>query len=344
MSDNLWGESPQKDQPDTSAPASAGSQSKNETKSVDAKEWQLIEKMVTSVSTEQRRARRWGIFFKSLTFLYLFAAMYLVMAGSWSEPDLSDEPHTALIDVTGVIASDSEASADSIVSGLRAAFEDGNTQGVILRINSPGGSPVQSGYIYDEIKRLRALYPQTKVYSVIGDIGASGGYYIAAAADEIYADKASLVGSIGVISSSFGFVDVLKKLGIERRLMTAGEHKAFLDPFTPLKKSESDFWKSVLNTTHKQFIDQVQKGRGDRLKQSEELFTGLVWTGEQALELGLIDGLGSASYVAREVIGEENIANFTPSLSPLEKLAERVGVTFAKTLSTELGLSAPTLQ
>ncbi|MEH6650632.1 MAG: signal peptide peptidase SppA [Motiliproteus sp.] len=344
MSDNLWGESPQNDQAKTSGASSSSASTSGESKDVDSKEWRLIEKMVTSVSTEQRRTRRWGILFKSLTFLYLFAAMYLVMAGSWSEPDLSDEPHTALIDITGVIASDSEASADSIVHGLRAAFEDSNTQGVILRINSPGGSPVQSGYIYDEIKRLRGLYPQTKVYSVIGDIGASGGYYIAAAADEIYADKASLVGSIGVISSSFGFVDVLKKLGIERRLMTAGEHKAFLDPFTPLKKSESDFWKSVLDTTHRQFIDQVLKGRGDRLKDSEELFTGLIWTGEQALELGLIDGLGSASYVAREVIGEENIANFTPSLSPLEKLAERMGVTFAKTLSTELGLSAPTLQ
>ncbi len=348
MSDNLWGETPRSNKPDQldagSGAASKPAQTCQPVADENSKEWRLIEKMVNGLSVEQRRSRRWGILFKSLTFVYLFVAMYLVMASNWSEQAISDEPHTALIDITGVIASDSEANADAITQGLRAAFEDKNTQGVILRINSPGGSPVQSGYVYDEIKRLRGLHPNTKVYSVIGDIGASGGYYIAAAADEIYADKASLVGSIGVISSSFGFVDVLKKLGIERRVMTAGEHKAFLDPFTPLKKSESDFWKSVLDTTHQQFISQVKQGRGDRLKNSEELFTGLIWTGEQALELGLIDGLGSAGYVARDVIGEQNIADFTPSLSPLEKLAERMGVTFAKTLSTELGLSAPTLQ
>lgn len=351
MSDNLWGESPRSDKsddqsndgPELTKPA-ASAQSQPVVTDENSKEWRLIEKMINGLSVEQRRSRRWGILFKSLTFVYLFAAMYLVVSSNWTEQAVSDEPHTALIDINGVIASDSEANADSLAHGLRSAFEDKNTRGVILRINSPGGSPVQSGYIYDEIIRLRSLYPQTKVYSVIGDIGASGGYYIAAAADEIYADKASLVGSIGVISSSFGFVDVLKKLGIERRVMTAGEHKAFLDPFTPLKKSESEFWKSVLNTTHQQFIAQVKKGRGDRLKDSEQLFSGLIWTGEQALELGLIDGLGSAGYVAREVIGEARITDFTPSLSPLEKLAERMGVTFAKTLSTELGLSAPTLQ
>ncbi|MEH6472697.1 MAG: signal peptide peptidase SppA [Halopseudomonas sp.] len=308
---------------------------------VNSKEWRLIEKMVSGLSVEHRRSRRWGIFFKSLTFIYLFALLYMVVDSNWSEQVVSDEPHTALVDISGAIAADTEANADSIVHGLREAFEDDNTRGVILRINSPGGSPVQSGYVYDEIKRLQQLYPDTKVYSVIGDIGASGGYYIAAAADEIYADKASLVGSIGVISSSFGFVGVLEKLGVERRLMTAGEHKAFLDPFTPLKQSEEEFWKGVLNTTHQQFIDQVKKGRGDRLKTSDELFSGLIWSGEQALELGLIDGLGSAGYVAREVIGEENIVNFTLSRSPWEKFAERMGVTFAKTISTELGLSAP---
>jgi protease-4 len=342
VTDHLWGadQSPeQQDQSKSEQSAKAGPEL-----SEHSKEWRLIEKMVNSLSVEHRRSRRWGIFFKSLTFLYLFAALYLLLDNRWSEQAIGNKPHTALIDIIGPIAADAEASADSVVHGLREAFEDENTQGVILRINSPGGSPVQSGYIYDEIKRLRALHPKTKLYTVISDIGASGGYYIAAAGDEIYADKASLVGSIGVTSSSFGFVEVLKKLGIERRVMTAGEHKAFLDPFIPLKESEVDFWKGVLNTTHRQFIDQVKKGRGDRLKDTEQLFSGLVWTGEQALELGLIDGLGSASYVARELIGEDNIVDFTPSLSPWERLAERIGASFGRTLVTELGLTSSPLR
>lgn len=348
MSDNLWGSDPDsqsqpqpQSRPDQTEKPDSGSR---QDLSSDSKEWRLIEKMVKSLSVEHRRSRRWGIFFKSLTFLYLFAALYLIVDSSWTEKISSKESHTALVDISGVIAADAEANADSVAYSLRAAFEDKNTRGVILRINSPGGSPVQSGYVYDEIKRLRLLHPNTKLYSVIGDIGASGGYYIAAAGDEIYADKASLVGSIGVVSSSFGFVGVLEKLGIERRLVTAGEHKAFLDPFTPLKPSEEAFWKGVLKTTHLQFIEQVKKGRGDRLSSSDQLFSGLIWTGEQALELGLIDGLGSAGYVAREIIGEANIVNFTPSLSALEKLAERMGVIFAKTLSTQLGLDGAGLR
>jgi len=345
VSDNLWGSGPASEsQPKSqSSPAEQPGSELHQNLGSNSKEWRLIEKMVNGLSVEHRRSRRWGIFFKSLTFIYLFAALYFIVDSSWTEKISLNEPHTALVDISGVIAADSEANADSIAHSLRAAFEDKNTRGVILRINSPGGSPVQSGYVYDEIKRLRQLHPQTKLYAVIGDIGASGGYYIAAAGDEIYADKASLVGSIGVISSRFGFVGVLEQLGIERRLVTAGEHKAFLDPFTPLKQSEAAFWKGVLDTTHQQFIDQVKKGRGDRLHLSDDLFSGLIWTGEQALELGLIDGLGSAGYVAREVIGEANIVSFTPSLSAFEKLAERMGVTFAKTLSTQLGLDAPGL-
>ena len=346
MTDNLWGDSPNSDRVSepNSRSASIGDQPSSANVPSNSKEWRLIEKMVGTLAVEQRRSRRWGIFFKLLTFGYLFAALLLFVVNDWSDTAVSDEPHTALVDISGAISADSEANADNIAYGLRQAFEDENTRGVILRINSPGGSPVQSGYIYDEIKRLRALYPDTKLYSVITDIGASGGYYIAAAADEIYADKASLVGSIGVTSSSFGFVEMLNKLGIERRVMTAGEHKAFLDPFTPLKENERQFWEEVLGTTHKQFIEQVQKGRGERLKQSDKLFSGLIWSGEQAMELGLIDGLGSTGYVAREVIGETNIVDFTPALSPLEKLVERMGVTFAKTIATELGLKAPPLR
>ena len=190
---------------------------------------------------------------------------------------------------------DELASADNVVSSLRAAFEDKKTKGVVLRINSPGGSPVQSGYIYDEIKRLRGLNPDVKVYAVISDLGASGAYYIASAADEIYADKASLVGSIGVTAATFGVVGAMDKVGVDRRVYTSGEHKAFLDPFQPQKPEETEFWQGVLETTHKQFIASVKSGRGDRLKveQHPELFSGLIWSGEQALELGLVDALGA---------------------------------------------------
>src|SRR5690606_22930525 len=214
----------------------------------DRKAWQLLEKTLLASVQEQRRARRWGIFFKSLTFLYLIGVLFLVsplgqLAGAGS---VGTKPHTALIEVRGTIADRQEASADSLVTSLRRAFKDEQTRAVVLRINSPGGSPVQSGYVYDEIKRLRALHPDTPVYAVIADIGASGAYYIAAAADEIYADKASLVGSIGVTAAGFGFVETLDKLGIERRTYTAGEHKAFLDPFQPEREDEREFWQEVL--------------------------------------------------------------------------------------------------
>jgi len=245
------------------------------------KEWRLVENLVNGLFTEQKKARRWGIFFKSLTFLYLFGLLgfYLYTSHSADSSEQESELHTAVIELSGPIAADSEASADILVASLRRAFKAKNSKAVIMRINSPGGSPVQSGYVYDEIKRLRLLYPEKKVYAVISDIGASGAYYIASAADYIYADKASLVGSIGVISSGFGFVGLMEKLGVERRALSAGENKTFLDPFSPLKDSDREFWQSVLATTHQQFIDQVRKGRGDRLKETPDLFTGLVWTG-----------------------------------------------------------------
>ncbi|GAA6133527.1 signal peptide peptidase SppA [Oceaniserpentilla sp. 4NH20-0058] len=303
------------------------------------KEWKLIEKMVGSINVEQRRARRWGIFFKLMTFAYLFVALTLFAPGNIDTKDIgADGNFTALVDVRGVIADGEEASADLIVTGLRNAFDAEGAKAVVLRINSPGGSPVQSGYVYDEIKRLRALH-DIPVYAVISDLGASGAYYIAAAADEIYADKASLVGSIGVVGSGFGFVDVMKKIGVERRQFTSGEHKAFLDPFTPLNKEEKTFWEGVLATTHKQFIDQVKKGRGDRLSEDERLFSGLVWTGEQALGLGLIDGLGNSSYVARELVGAEKIVDFTPQPSPFEALVGRLGASMGQGLAASLGLT-----
>ncbi len=309
------------------------------------RDWRLIEAVVGEVVQEQKRARRWGIFFKALTFAYLFIVLILFLPRAGVGP-VSDagESHTALVEIDGVIAADQPAAANTVVTGLRAAFESAHAKAIILAINSPGGSPVQAGYINDEIARLRELHADTKVYAVIGDLGASGGYYIAAAADEIYADKASLVGSIGVTASSFGFVESLQKLGVERRHFTAGEHKAFLDPFSPLKESEKVFWQQVLDNTHRQFIEVVKRGRGDRLQLRDELFSGLVWNGEQALELGLVDGLGSAGYVAREVIGEENIVDYTHRPSPFELLIRDLGIAVGRGMGQALGVSQLPLQ
>ena len=313
----------------------------------DGKSWMLLEKTLLAGVQEQRRARRWGIFFKLLTFIYLFVALAL-FAPMLHLPQGAggDGSHTALVEVRGMIADQESASADNIVGALRAAFKDANTKGVVLRINSPGGSPVQSGYIYDEIRRLRAEHTAVKVYAVITDIGASGAYYIASAADEIYADKSSLVGSIGVTAASFGFVDVMQKVGVERRVYTSGEHKAFLDPFQPQKADETQFWQSVLNTTHRQFIDSVKQGRGDRLKVEghPELFSGLVWSGEQALALGLVDKLGSSSYVARDVIGAKEIVDYTLQDTPFDRFAKKLGASVAEHVAIWAGFSGPTLR
>ncbi|WP_231872200.1 MULTISPECIES: S49 family peptidase [unclassified Oleiphilus] len=308
------------------------------------KEWKLIEKTVSQLGVEQRKARRWGVFFKLLTFAYLFVLLFMMSEGLSPDKISDTEQYTALVNLEGVIASGEEANADFLVTGLRAAFEAEGTQAVVLRINSPGGSPVQSGYVYDEIKRLRGLYPETPLYAVISDIGASGAYYIAAAADKIYADKASLVGSIGVVASGFGFVDTMKKLGVERRLYTAGAHKGFLDPFSDEKGDEVEFWESVLNTTHQQFIAKVKEGRGERLKVDEEIFSGLIWSGEQALEKGLVDGLGSAGYVAREVVGAEEIIDFTPQPDPFERFTKTLGIAAGSAVGKLLTTSPLTIQ
>lgn len=310
--------------------------------------WKLLEKTLLAGVQEQRRARRWGIFFKLLTFSYLLVVVVLFSPSLQMDQAKRTGNHTALIEIRGMIADQEEASADNVVGALRAAFEDKATKGIILRINSPGGTPVQAGYIYDEIKRLRLDKPEIKVYAVISDLGASGAYYIASAADEIYADKASLVGSIGVTATTFGFVEAMQKLGVERRVYTSGEHKGFLDPFLPQKSAETEFWQEVLRTTHQQFISSVKQGRGDRLKVEghPELFSGLVWSGEQALALGLVDGLGSASYVAREHIGEENIVDFTIKPTPFDRFAKKLGTNVADRLAVWLGLQStiPSLQ
>jgi protease-4 len=301
-------------------------------------EWQrdMINRLAFSSLKEQRTARRWGIFFKLLMFVYLALILYLYT------PDVDMDvaeggKHTALIDLEGVIASDEDANADDIIDGLRDAFEDENSAGVILRINSPGGSPVQAGYINDEIQRLRKEYPDKPLYAVISDICASGGYYIAAAADKVYADKASIVGSIGVRMDGFGFVDAMQKLGIERRLLTAGENKGFLDPFEPVKASDVKHVQELLDDIHQQFIQVVRQGRGEKLKDNPDLFSGYVWTGEQAVALGLVDELGSSDYVAREVIGAETIVDYTPAEDWLQKFSKRFGTAMGRGVGQVLG-------
>ena len=290
----------------------------------------LVNRLAFAAVNEQRRTRRWSIFFKFLLALYLLALLILYMPSDWSTLGKTGEKHTALVDFKGVIADSSEASADNVITGLRAAFEDENTAGVILRANSPGGSPVQSAYIFDEIRRLRELYPDTPLYAVVTDVCASGCYYVISAADEIYVDNSSIIGSIGVRMDSFGFVDTMEKLGVERRLYTAGKSKGFLDPFTPSKPSDVEHVKVLLESIHKQFIDSVKTGRGDRLKDNPNLLTGLVWTGEESLSMGLADEIGSSGYVAREVIGEEDIVEFTEKPDLLERLSDRIGVAMAK--------------
>ncbi len=299
---------------------------------------ELLTRLATDALVEKRRARRWGILFKTLTLLYLAALLWIGAGGNdWVRQWMDGERrHTAVVRIDGLIADGVDASADNIVTGLRSAFEDRNTAGVVLRINSPGGSPVQAGRIYDAILRLRERYPRTPVYAVVEDVCASGGYYIAAAAQEIYADKASLVGSIGVIAGGFGFVETLDKLGIERRVYTAGESKALLDPFTPEQPEQVAHLQGLLNQIHQQFIDAVKRGRGDRLVDDEQLFSGLVWTGTESVALGLVDGLGSTRYVAEELIKVDRLRDFTRTRGWAERLFTRFGHGFGQALDSLL--------
>lgn len=299
-------------------------------------EWErdLVNRLAFAALNEQRRSRRWNVFFKSLLFIYLFVILILLLPKKGA--DLSLGQHTAVIEIRGVIADDAPANADAIITGVRAAFKDTKTKGIVLRINSPGGSPVQAGYVYDEVMRLKKLHPNVPVYAVASELCASAAYYIAASADKIYADKATLVGSIGVLMDGWGFVGTMNKLGVERRLITVGDHKGFLDPFSPMKESDKKHMVGLLDNVYQQFVRVVKEGRGARLKDNPDLFSGLVWTGEQGVALGLVDGLGSTSYVAREVIGAEDLVDFTPRQNFLDRFAERVGASAAHTLSTTL--------
>lgn len=299
----------------------------------------VLEKVALAAVKEQRVARHWSIFFKILGFGYLFTILFLVMGWAGNNTIELAGKHTALVELKGTIA-EGEVSADQIISGLQAAFKDKNTAGVILRINSPGGSPVQAGQIYDEIKRLRAKYPAIPLYVVVDDLCASGGYYVAAAADRIYVDKASLVGSIGVLMDGFGFTGAMDKVGVERRLLTAGVNKGFLDPFSPVNPQQEAYAKSMLEEIHQQFIKAVRDGRGKRLKETPDMFSGLVWSGEKSITLGLADALGSTEYVARDVIHAENVVDFTPQDGFADRFAKRFGVALGKNINplTAMGL------
>jgi len=301
-------------------------------------EWEqrALEKTLLANVIEHRRSRRWGIFFKLIFISYLVFLTYSFMAGK-NKPVLKE--HVALIDLIGTIGNGQEIEADKVATSLRHAFEEQKVKGIILRINSPGGTPVQSAYIHDELVRLRKLYPAKKVYAVVVDICASGGYYVAVGADQIYANASSIVGSIGVLMPGFGFVEAIKKIGVEQRTITSGKNKAFLDPFSPQNPEQVAYAQSLLSNVHQHFINAVKIGRGSRLKQQDEsVFSGLFWSGDKALEMGLIDGLGSAGFVAREVIGVDEIIDYTVSHTLMDRLASKFGASFAKQLSSEMGL------
>lgn len=307
-------------------------------------ERKTLEKLAFSALQEQRRARHWGIFFKLLTFLYLSALLVIAMGWMDHGEIPTSGKHTAIVEMHGVIGSGADTNAERVISGLQAAFKDKNTQGVVLHINSPGGSPVQAGYINDEIRRLKTKYPNIPLYAVVEDICASGGYYVAAATDRIYVDKASIVGSIGVIMDSFGFTGTMDKLGVERRLLTAGENKGFLDPFSPSNPKQEEYAREMLGEIHNQFIQVVRQGRGKRLKETPEMFSGLVWSGEKSVQLGLADGLGSAEYVAREIIKAEDMMDFTPQEGFAERVAKRLGSAAAKSWLAPLSSSNVSLR
>ncbi len=280
-------------------------------------------KLAQDVLQERRSERRWRII-KRLTWLLLLLVLGVMLLASRGRVAAPSGPHTAMVELRGEISAESEASAENLIAGLKAAFEDSSALAVVIRINSPGGSPVQAGIVHDEIRRLKALHGK-KVYAVVEEACASGAYYVAVAADEIYADKASLVGSIGVLMDGFGFTGVMEKLGVERRLMTAGENKALGDPFSPLSPKHRAHVQGMLDQIHQQFISVVKAGRGERLKESPETFSGLFWNGEKALELGLVDKLGSLDYVAREVIHAPEVIDYTPKENVAERLAKRFG-------------------
>ena len=298
-------------------------------------EREALEKIALSALSEQKIARRWNIFFKSLTFLFIFILLFIAYGADRTSKGATGS-HTALIELNGVIGEKDEVNAKDFFESIRRAYESSGTKGIILKINSPGGSPVQAGMINDEIKRQKLLHPKIPVYAVVEDICASGGYYIAVATDEIYVDKASIVGSIGVLMDGFGFIDTMKKVGIERRLITAGSNKAMLDPFSPVNPKQQTFVKTMLNEVHQQFISVVKEGRGSRLKESPEMFSGLFWNGESAVKLGLADGIGNYDFVAREIIKAEDVVDFTTYESFPDRFARKFGASLGVSINQSI--------
>ncbi len=298
-------------------------------------ERKIIEKLALAAVTEQTRARRWGVFFKSLIFIYLFAVFGMAIYPKIKQNiGVDSKYHTAVIDVVGVIAEDKDANAADIIESLRDAVKDPHTKGIILHSNSPGGSPVQSAYVYEEIRKIKKERPDLPVYAVVSDMCASGCYYIASASDKIFVNQSSLIGSIGVLMDGFGFVDIMQKMGVERRLLTAGAHKAMLDPFSPPKEDETKYMQGLLDEVHQQFISAVKAGRGDRLKETPDMFSGLVWTGEAGVKIGVADGFGNDDYVAKEVIGAETLVDFTQQGSVLEKISGKLGASFGHAIGS----------
>ncbi|QXP83567.1 signal peptide peptidase SppA [Methylococcus sp. ANG] len=306
-------------------------------------ERELLEKLLLEALVEQRKARRWNLAFRA--FLIAAVGLGFVLAFKPLSQDGLSGPgktHTAVVDVIGTIAEGSEIDADTIIEGLRDAAEAKGVKGIVLRMNTPGGSPVQSAYVYDEIRRIKKEHPALPVYAVVSDVCASGGYYIASATDKIFVNPASIVGSIGVIMNGFGFVGTLEKLGVERRVMTAGDHKAILDPFGPVDPAEKQHVQQLLNAVHQQFIAAVKAGRGDRLKDRPEIFSGLVWTGAEGIELGLVDAVGELHQVAETVIGAKEIVNYSHRETLLDRIAQQLGTSLGAAL-TNLSTSSPRL-
>jgi protease IV len=299
----------------------------------------MIERLATEGLLEQQRARRWGIFFKLLGFACVFLVLFLLLATIGGSDRACADKCTAMVELRGELDSDARASAENVIAGLQAAFNEKGTQGVILKVDSPGGSPVQAGAINDEIRRLRAKYPNIPIYAVVEEICASGAYYVAVATDKIYVDKASLVGSIGVIMDGFGFVGAMDKLGVERRALTAGGNKDFLDQFAPVVPAQKEYAQQMLDEIHQQFIAAVKQGRGARLKETPEMFSGLVWSGQRSIELGLTDALGSVGSVARDVIKAEDVVDFTQQESIADRVARKFGASMGSTLASSVGRS-----
>lgn len=307
-------------------------------------EREVLEKLAFASLKEQRARRRWGIFFKSATLIIIAIAIWAGFSRSVGEMETVG-PHTALVKIDGTIETKGAGDADAVIAALTKAYEDPGSVGVILAINSPGGSPVQAGIINDEMTRLRKQYPQKPLYVVVDEMCASGGYYIAVAADRIYVNKASIVGSIGVLMDGFGFTGTMEKLGVERRLLTAGENKGFLDPFSPQSEAQKNYALSMLSEIHQQFIDAVRKGRGKRLKETPEMFSGLFWSGAKAVDMGLADGFGTVESIARDEFKATNVVDYTQreglSDRVLKKFGAAVGSAAIKSMTDNV---APSLK